>query len=88
MMSSALAEQRSHDLHGMIRVLKKELVPFTQVVEARFAIGRLNEAILGALPVAGKEKIAFPANRRQSIPFILPEFSLPVRTYDFGHGRR
>src|SRR5208283_4839355 len=54
-------------LHVQIDVLPEPLQAATQIVQARLAIARTNQPVLGALPVAGKLVLTLAALLRQSI---------------------
>ena len=64
---------------------EKGFVGFTQIIETRFSVNRIYKAVLGAFTVADEEKITFPANLRQGVPFVTTELALFFRGDDFGH---
>ncbi len=66
-------------------MLEKCLVTCAEVVEPRFSFGRFDEAILGALPVADREKSAFVTKLWQGVPFALPECPLLSRGHELDH---
>jgi hypothetical protein len=70
----------------MISMDKKCPVPFAKVIKPGFSIGGFNEAVLGTLTIARKEKITFLTKPGQGIPFVLPERVLFFRDCKFGHG--
>ena len=70
----------------MIRMFEKELVALAEVVQPRFSIGRCDKAILRTLSVADMQKLALSANPRERVPFVLPEFTLFIRSHKLDHG--
>ena len=73
---SPAPDQPGHELHREIGMLKELLEAGAEVVQARLAVRRLAEPILGALAVAGKAHVAFLAVTRQCVALILAEFQL------------
>src|SRR5713226_7776084 len=67
----ALAKLLRHELHVRIDVVKKHLVARAQVVQSLFAIGRANEAVLGALAVTSEAYLALATITRQRIELVL-----------------
>ena len=78
-------EQAGHDLHGKIHMVEERLEPGAQVVQARFAIRRLDKSILRALAVTGKTHIALQTITRQRVPLVLAEFYLLGRRHQLDH---
>jgi len=81
----ALLEQCRHDMHGFICMLEESLVPLAEVIQSCLPIGRLDEAILGALPIANMYEFTIAAVLRQAVPLILTELSLFFRGYELDH---
>ncbi len=59
-------------------MLEETLVCLAEVVQARLAIGRAAEAVLGAPAVAGKQPLALAALRREAVAFSPSESPLPL----------
>src|SRR3990172_5461448 len=78
---SLLAEFRGHKPHVWIDVLEESLVPRAEIVQAGLAFGSPNEAVLGALSIAGESDLAFTAIARQRVEFVLPELVLLRRAH-------
>src|SRR4051794_5713502 len=55
---AVVAEEVGHDLHVRVDVVEEALVGGAEVVEALFAGGGADEAVLGALAVAGEADLA------------------------------
>ena len=53
-----MAEFVGHESHVRIDVLEEALVARAKVIQPGLAVGRADEAMLGALAVAGKADIA------------------------------
>ena len=69
---------RRHDLHRLADVVEERFVARTQVVEARLAIGGVDEAVLGATAVAHEAHLALATVTRQGVPFGQPKSPLFV----------
>jgi len=78
-------EQVSHEPHGEIDVVEEILVPGTEVVEPRLAIGGGEEAILGASSMTGEAHITVLAVERQRVALIGPELALLRRGHQLQH---
>jgi hypothetical protein len=63
----------------------KCLVALTKLVQPELYICSFNEAVLGTLPIACKEKLTVPAKPGQGIPFVPSEGSLFFQGDKFGH---
>ena len=70
-------EQASHDFHGKIDVVEERFEPSAQIVQAGFAGGCQDKAVLRALAMTGEKYVTRQAGARKGIAFILAEFNLP-----------
>jgi Cft2 family RNA processing exonuclease len=59
-----------------VDVVEDVLVAGAKVVEPGFAVGRFDEAVLGAARVAGEADIALEAVARQRLALVEPELPL------------
>jgi hypothetical protein len=59
------AEFVGHKLHVGVNVAEEALVPRAEVIQSGLAVGSQDEAMLGALAVAGKPDVTFAAITRQ-----------------------
>lgn len=57
------------------------MVSLAQIIQSRFAVGGMGEAVLGALAVAGKKELTFLALAGQGILFHLSELELAVAVH-------
>ena len=62
-----------HHLHAPVGVREEVLQPLAQVVQTRLAVGREQDAVLGALAVAGEQELALAAVARQRVALRLAE---------------
>src|SRR5690348_3734135 len=65
-----------HEAHVRIDVVEEHFVSGAQVIQAGFAVGSANEAMLGTFTVAGKAHVAFAAVARKGIALIEAELHL------------
>jgi hypothetical protein len=73
---ASLPKQGRYGFHRPSDVGEECLVAGTEVVQPRFAVGRLNESITGAFAVAGEQHRALLAVLRQRVVLALPEATL------------
>ena len=67
---------------------EEHAVSLAQVVQSRFAVGRLAEAVLGTFAVAGEEPGALAALAGQAVALGLPELQLPFAVHHFHEALR
>ena len=60
-------------------MVKKQLIPFAQVIESGLVIRSPDKPVLWAFTPAGKEEPAFPAESRKAILLLLAKLPLPRR---------
>ena len=60
-----MAEFARHEFHVGVNVFEEELVARAEVIQSGLAIGGQDEAMFGALAVAGKADVALTAVARQ-----------------------
>ena len=61
---------------GGVDVVEERLEAGAEVVEAGIAVGRSDEAVLGAAAVAGEADVAVEAELRQGVALVEPELPL------------
>jgi hypothetical protein len=69
-------QQLAHGVHRGPDVAEERLVAGAQVMQARLAVGRGREPVLGTAAVAGEPDVAVQAVPGQRVPLSLPEFLL------------
>ena len=70
-----------------VRVGEERLEPGAEPVEAGLAVGREQEAVLGALAVAGEEVLAGAAEGGQRVLLGLPERALLLGAHELADRR-
>src|SRR5438876_691980 len=68
-------------------MVEEVLVARAEVVEARLAVRRRDEAILGTASVAGEADVALAAVPRQGVALVEPELPLPLGGDELEHVR-
>ena len=79
---AAAREDLGHQAHRPLRVREERLEPGAEPVEAGLTVGRQQDAVLGALAVAGEEVVAGAAEGGQCLFFGPPERALPLRAHE------
>ena len=79
------AQELGHQPHRPIDMFEEGLVARTQVIQSGLPIGRLDEAVLGTLAVAGETHLALTAVLWQAITLVQAKLPLPVRGHQFDH---
>ena len=58
---TAPAQQVGHDAHGPVDVVEEQLVSSAQVVQPWLAVGGMEEVVIQAFALAGRQPLAFAA---------------------------
>ena len=80
-------EDVGHQAHRPLRVGEERLEPGAEPVEAGLAVGRQQDAVLGALAVAGEEVLAGAAEGGQRLLLGPPEGALPLGAHELADRR-
>ena len=72
-----------HVIHVGRNVREEAFISCTQVVETRFSVRCLTEAVFGALSITGKQKFAFFTHDREFVFFVGSEFHLHRTVHHF-----
>ena len=67
-------------------MVKKQLIPFAQVIESGFVVRSPDKPVFGTFTPAGKEKPAFPAESRKAILLVVAKLPLPGTIHEFCNG--
>ena len=72
----ACPQLRGHELHVRVNVVKEVFVAGAEIVQAGFAVGRGEEPMFWAFPVAREPDIAFTAHARKRVQLVEAEILL------------
>jgi hypothetical protein len=67
-------------------MVKKQLIPFAQVIESGFVVRSPDKPVFGTFTPAGKEEPAFPVESRKAILLVPAKLPLPGTIHEFCNG--